>query len=65
MKGLPNEERQRLGGLLDRTSQEEVMAMIPQFSQAEIHNLVPPPARAPEALGTLVFNMERGVCLAE
>ncbi len=65
MKGLPNEERQRLGALLDRTSQEEVMAMIPQFSQAEIHNLVPPPARAPEALGTLVFNMERGVCLAE
>ena len=37
MKGLPNEERQRLGALLDRTSQEEVMAMIPQFSQAEIH----------------------------
>lgn len=65
MKGLPNEERQRLGALLDRTSQAEVMGMIPQFSQAEIHNLVPPPAQAPAALGTLVFNMERGVFLAE
>ena len=65
MKGLPNEERQRLGALLDETSQEEVMARIAQFSQAEIHALAPAPAQAPEALGTLVFNMERGVCLAE
>ena len=65
MKGLPNEERQRLGALLDHTSQAEVMAKIPQFSQAEIHNLVPAPARARPALGTLVFNMERGVCLEE
>lgn len=65
MTGLPNDERQRLGALLDHTSQEEVMAKIPQFSQAEVHSLVPPPARAPEALGALVFNMERGVCLEE
>ena len=65
MKGLPHEERRRLGALLDGTSQMEVMAKIPQFSQAEIHNLAPAPARAPEALGTLVFNMERGVCLEE
>ena len=63
MKGLPNEERQRLGALLDHTSQAEVMARIPQFSKAELYNPVPPPARAPEALGALVFNMERGVCL--
>lgn len=65
MKGLSNEERQRLGALLEHTSQAEVMAKIPQFSQAEIHNLVPPPAETPETLGTLVFNMERGVHLAE
>ena len=65
MKGLPNEERQRLGALLDHTSQAEVMARIPQFSKAELYNPVPPPARAPEALGALVFNMERGVCLEE
>ena len=65
MRGLPNEERQRLGALLDHAAQAEVMARIPQFSQAEIHNLVPAPAQARSALGTLVFNMERGVCLEE
>ena len=65
MKGLSNEERQRLGALLDGTSQAEVMAMIPPFSQAEIHNLTPAPDQAPESLGALVFNMERGVYLDE
>ena len=65
MNGLPNAERQRLGALLDGTSQAEVMAMIPQFSQAEVHNLVPAPAETPEVLGALVFNMERGVYLDE
>lgn len=65
MKGLSNEERQRLGALLDQASQEEVMAMIPQFSQVEVHELASAPARLPEALGVLVFNMERGVHLAE
>ena len=65
MKGLSNEERQRLGALLDHTSQAEVMSMIPPFSQAEIHNLAPAPAQAPEALGVLMFNMERGVFLDE
>ena len=65
MNGLPNDERQRLGALLDHTSQAEVMAMIPQFSQAEIHNIVSAPAETPDALGVLVFNMERGVHLAE
>lgn len=65
MKGLSNEERQRLGALLDHASQAEVMAKIPQFSLAEIHNLAPGPDQAPEALGVLVFNMERGVHLEE
>ena len=57
MQGLPNEERQRLGALLDHTSQAEVMARIPQFSQAEIHNITPAPAEVPDSLGLLVFNM--------
>lgn len=65
MKGLSHEERQRLGALLDGTSQAEVMAKIPQFSQAEIYNFAPAPTRASESLGMLVFNMERGVCLEE
>ncbi|WP_295752008.1 endonuclease/exonuclease/phosphatase family protein [uncultured Oscillibacter sp.] len=65
MNGLPNEERQRLGALLKGTSQAEVMAKIPQFSQVEVYNLVPAPSAVPQALGMLVFNMERGVHLAE
>ena len=32
MNGIPNEERQRLGALLDHTPQKEVMDQIPQFS---------------------------------
>ena len=65
MQGLPNEERQRLGALLDHAPQAEVMAQIAQFSQVEVHNLATAPSRAPEGLGALVFNMERGVCLPE
>lgn len=65
MIAIPNEERQRLGALLDSQSQEAVMARIPQFGEAEIHNLAPMPPQVPETLGTLVFNMERGVHLAE
>ena len=65
MNGIPNEERQRLGALLDHASQAEVMARIGQFSQAEVHNLADPPAEKPAEIGTLVFNMERGVCLEE
>lgn len=63
MNGIPNEERQRLGALLEAHSQEEVMARIPQFRETEIHNIVPEPGRAPDSLGALVFNMERGVHL--
>lgn len=65
MNGIPNNERQRLGALLDHTSQAEVMAQIPQFAEAEIHNIASAPAKAPGELGVLVFNMERGVHLAE
>jgi len=65
MNGIPNDERQRLGTLLEHSLQEEVMARIPQFSQAEIHNLAPAPPESAESLGALVFNMERGVHLEE
>lgn len=65
MNGISNNERQRLGALLDHTPQEEVMARIPQFAEAEIRNIAPAPEKTPGELGILVFNMERGVCLAE
>ena len=65
MQGIPLNERKRLGALLDDRPQTEVMAMIPQFSQAETDNFVAPPAKIPEALGVLMFNMERGVNLPE
>ena len=65
MQGIPLNERKRLGALLDDRPQTEVMAMIPQFSQAETDNFVAPPAQIPEALGVLMFNMERGVNLPE
>ena len=60
MKGIPNEERQRLGALLDHQDQASVMAMIPQFAEAEVCAPVPPPAEVPEQLGLLVFNMGAG-----
>lgn len=65
MRGIPLEERKALGALLDRQTQAEVMARIPQFKEAETGNFVPPPETAPEALGVLMFNMERGVHLTE
>ncbi len=65
MNGIAVAERRRLGALLEEQTQEAVMARIPQFAQAEIHNLVPPPEQAPEQMGALMFNMERGVHLEE
>ena len=65
MKAIPSQERQRLGALLNQQSQEAVMKQIPQFSEAQIHNLVPAPEEAGDSLGALVFNMERGVHLEE
>ena len=65
MNGIPKEERQRIGARLDDCSQEEIMAQIPQFSQAEIYNLIPAPQETPAALNVLMFNMERGVHLEE
>jgi endonuclease/exonuclease/phosphatase family metal-dependent hydrolase len=65
VRGMTNETRQAQGARLERETQETVMADIPAFAQAEIHNLVPAPAQAPGTLGVLVFNMERGVRLRE
>ena len=65
MEGLSLQERKALGALLDTQTQEEVMAKIPQFFQAETDNFVPMPDQVPESLGVLMFNMERGVHLAE
>lgn len=65
MRGIPLEERKALGALLERQSQAEVMARIPQFGEAEAENFVNPPETVPESLGVLMFNMERGVRLAE
>ena len=65
MNGLSLLDRNTLGALLDKRSQAEVMAMIPQFSRAEADNFVAAPAEMPEGLGVLMFNMERGVHLEE
>lgn len=65
MRGIPLEERKALGALLDTRSQAEVMAGISQFWEAETDNFAPPPETVPQALGVLMFNMERGVHLAE
>ena len=65
MEGIQLEERKSLGALLDTQSQESVMARIPQFHTAETDNFVELPKTVPEALGVLMFNMERGVNLEE
>ena len=65
MKGLTLEERRAQGARLENEPQESVMADIPQFTEAEIFNIVPEPDTAPREPGILVFNMERGVHLAE
>ena len=65
MEGIQLEERKALGALLDTQSQESVMARIPQFHTAETDNFVELPKTVPEALGVLMFNMERGVNLEE
>lgn len=65
MRGIPLLERKTLGALLDTHTQVDVMARIPQFSEAETDNFVAPPAVVPEQLGVLMFNMERGVHLTE
>ncbi len=65
MRKIPLEERKALGALLERQSQAEVMARIHQFAEAETGCFTAPPETAPESLGVLMFNMERGVHLAE
>lgn len=63
MDGISAKERRYLGARLDNATQEEVMAMIPQFSLADVHNLAPVPQETADMLNVLAFNMERGVHL--
>jgi endonuclease/exonuclease/phosphatase family metal-dependent hydrolase len=65
MHGIPSEERKALGALLEQQSQKAVMAKIPQFAEAEMDHFAPAPPLVPQELGVLMFNMERGVHLAE
>lgn len=65
MKGIPLPERKALGALLETQPQDAVMARIPQFAEAETDNFVSAPAQVPKQMGILMFNMERGVHLAE
>ena len=41
------------------------MSNIPQFYHAETDNFAPEPEQSPQAMGVLMFNMERGVHLKE
>lgn len=65
MRGIEKEERQRLGRLLETMSQDEVMAMIPQFFETETGSFAADPGQGSGRLGALVFNIERGVNLQE
>ena len=66
MEGIDREERQRLGMLLETKSQEEVMAMIPEFSEIETGSFAEDgTASSGGKAGALVFNIERGVNLEE
>ena len=54
MDGIALQERNCLGALLEASSQAEVMAKIPQFSQAETGSFAPAPEGVPQALGVLM-----------
>ena len=65
MKGIEKQERQRLGRLLETKTQEDVMAVIPQFSAVETGSFAEPQSAYDTKIGGLVFNIERGVNLQE
>ncbi len=65
MKAIPVEERRRLGALLESRSQDQVMGDIAQFAQTELFRFAPPADGPAGPVRALVFNMERGVHLAE
>ena len=50
---------------LEQESQDAVMRDIPQFFEAEIVTRFAGAAPQKKELNPLVFNMERGICLAE
>lgn len=61
MDAIATEKRSELGHLLDTMSQPEVMAMIPQFEQAEIYTADSIVPNSTESISALVFNIEQGV----
>ncbi|MBR2188393.1 MAG: hypothetical protein IJ860_03130 [Eubacterium sp.] len=70
MDTLSSESRKEFGERLKIESQESVMRLIPQFAEAQIHNLSPDVQQTAQEerarsddCGILVFNMERGVHL--
>ena len=68
MEGIEKNKRQELGKLLENHTQEEVMALIPQFSAVETGCFAGPQESEcgkQGETGALVFNIERGVHLAE
>jgi endonuclease/exonuclease/phosphatase family metal-dependent hydrolase len=70
MKAIDKEKRKRLGAMLDTASQQEVMALIPQFSETETGSFAKPAeyysaSPSQDGFGAMVFNIERGVRLRE
>ena len=54
MIGLSMEERYRFDALLPTTSQEDAMAQIPQFSQAEVYHCPHATPPAGKTMGVVV-----------
>ena len=65
MQGIPLEDRRHFGSMLEHCSQHEVMSRIPQFSQTDVCHAEHYNSGEKDQLNVLVFNMERGVHLAE
>lgn len=60
MKAIPPHERARLGKLLDTRAQAEVMAMIPQFQQANVFSPDATPSPLGGDISAVVFNVQQG-----
>lgn len=66
MNGIPLKERKEWAALLESQSQASVMAKMEPFLHADIQNCgADSKPEADKPFGVLVFNMERGVNLAE
>lgn len=65
MDSIPYALRVRLSDDVPSDGQFRVMRRIPLFDEAEVHNLVPAPDRAPDSIRAAVFNMEHGYRIRE